>query len=158
MPVFSKADTDEKIIAVTVDDCFQADNLKQIVDAAIAVNGKLTIFPIGYNAIKKEQAEVLRYAWENGFELENHTYTHNGLFACSAEEAIEEIYKQQVTDINRTKAFYIDLLGFKLEYERPENKFMFLSFEGSQFMFEEIHTNGWNTADLEYPLGRGINF
>ena len=63
-----------------------------------------------------------------------------------------------VTDINKTKAFYIDLLGFKLEYERPENKFMFLSFEGSQFMFEEIHTDGWNTADLEYPLGRGINF
>ena len=63
-----------------------------------------------------------------------------------------------VTDINGTKAFYIDLLGFKLEYERPENKFMFLSFEGSQFMFEEIHTDGWNTADLEYPLGRGINF
>lgn len=96
MPVFSKADTDEKIIAITVDDCFQADNLKQIVDAALAVNGKLTIFPIGYNAIKKEQAEVLRFAWQNGFELENHTYTHNGLFSCSAEEAIEEIYKQQL--------------------------------------------------------------
>ncbi len=63
-----------------------------------------------------------------------------------------------VTDINKTKAFYIDLLGFKLEYEREENKFMFLSFEGSQFMFEQIHEDGWNTADLEYPLGRGINF
>ena len=63
-----------------------------------------------------------------------------------------------VTDINRAKAFYIDLLGFKLEYERPENKFMFLSFEGSQLMFEEIHSDGWNTAPLEYPLGRGINF
>ena len=63
-----------------------------------------------------------------------------------------------VTDINKTKAFYIDLLGFKLEYERPENKFMFLSFEGSQFMFEQIHDDGWNTATFEYPLGRGINF
>ena len=63
-----------------------------------------------------------------------------------------------VTDINRTKAFYINLLGFKLEYERPENRFIFLSFEGSQFMFEEIHEDGWNTAKLEYPLGRGINF
>ena len=63
-----------------------------------------------------------------------------------------------VTDINKTKAFYIDLLGFKLEYERPENKFMFLSFEGSQFMFEQIHDDGWNTAKFEYPLGRGINF
>ena len=63
-----------------------------------------------------------------------------------------------VTDINRTKAFYIDLLGFKLEYERPENKFIFLSFEDSQFMFEQIHLDGWNTAVLEYPLGRGVNF
>ena len=63
-----------------------------------------------------------------------------------------------VADINKTKAFYIDLLGFTLEYERVENKFMFLSFEGSQLMFEEIHSDGWNTAPLEYPLGRGINF
>ena len=63
-----------------------------------------------------------------------------------------------VADIDRTKAFYIGLLGFKLEYERPENKFIFLSSEGSQFMFEEIHEDGWNTAVFEYPLGRGINF
>ena len=96
MPVFSKADTEEKIIAITVDDCFQADNLKQIVDAAIAVGGKLTIFPIGFNAIKPAQAEVLRYAYENGFELENHTYDHNGLFAISADEMAEEVYKQQL--------------------------------------------------------------
>ena len=96
MPVFSKADTDEKIIAITVDDCFQADNLKQIVDAAISVGGKLTIFPIGFNAVKKEQAEVLRYAYENGFELENHTYSHNGLFAISADEMAEQVYQQQM--------------------------------------------------------------
>ena len=96
MPVFSKADTDEKIIAITVDDCFQADNLKQIVDAAISVGGKLTIFPIGFNAVKKEQAEVLRYAYENGFELENHTYSHNGLFAISADEMAEQVFQQQM--------------------------------------------------------------
>ncbi len=96
MPVFTKATTEEKIVAITVDDCFQADNLKQIVDKAIEVGGKLTIFPIGQNAIKKAQSEILKYAWENGFELENHTYTHNGLFACSDEELAEEVYKQQL--------------------------------------------------------------
>lgn len=41
-----------------------------------------------------------------------------------------------VFSIEETKKFYIDLLGFKLEYERPEDKFIFLSFEESQFMFE----------------------
>ena len=96
MPVFTKADTEEKIIAITVDDCYQAENLRQIVDAAIAVGGKLTIFPIGENAVKKKQSEILKYAWENGFELENHTYTHNGLFASSNEELAEEVYKQQL--------------------------------------------------------------
>lgn len=96
MPVFSKAETEEKIIAITVDDCFQADNLRQIVDAAIAVGGKLTIFPIGFNAVKSAQADVLRYAYENGFELENHTYSHNGLYAISAEEMADQVYQQQM--------------------------------------------------------------
>ena len=96
MPVFTKATTDEKIVAITVDDCFQAENLKQIVDKALEVGGKLTIFPSGQNVIKQAQSEILKYAWENGFELENHTYTHNGLFACSNEELAEEVYKQQL--------------------------------------------------------------
>ena len=96
MPVFSKATTDEKIVAITVDDCFQAENLQQIVDKAIEVGGKLTIFPIGKNVLLQRQSEILKYAWENGFELENHTFTHNGLFACSNEELAEEVYKQQM--------------------------------------------------------------
>ena len=59
-------------------------------------------------------------------------------------------------DINRTKDFY-KKLGFKIEYERAEENFVFMSFEDSQFMFEQIHDKGWNTDALEYPLGRGIN-
>ena len=62
-----------------------------------------------------------------------------------------------VFDIEQTKRFYNDL-GFKIEYERPEEKFIFMSFQDSQFMFEQIHDNGWNIGELIYPLGRGINF
>ena len=62
-----------------------------------------------------------------------------------------------VFDIEQTKRFYNDL-GFKIEYERPEEKFVFMSFQDSQFMFEQIHDYGWNIGDLIYPLGRGINF
>ena len=96
IPVFSKAETEEKIVAITVDDCYQAENLRQIVDKAIEVGAKLTIFPIGENAIKEKQSQILKYAWENGFELENHTFTHNGLYSCSDEKLAEEIYKQQL--------------------------------------------------------------
>ena len=62
-----------------------------------------------------------------------------------------------VFDIVQTKNFYEEL-GFKIEYERQEEKFVFMSFQDSQFMFEQIHDEGWNTGELIYPLGRGINF
>ena len=62
-----------------------------------------------------------------------------------------------VFDILQTKKFYKEL-GFKIEYERQKEKFIFMSFQDSQFMFEQIHDNGWNIGELIYPLGRGINF
>ena len=62
-----------------------------------------------------------------------------------------------VFDILQTKKFYKEL-GFKIEYERQKEKFIFMSFQDSQFMFEQIHDEGWNTGELSYPLGRGINF
>ena len=96
LPVFWSADTNEKIIAITVDDCFQAENLQQIVDKAIECGGKLTIFPIGENVLRERHGEVLRYAYENGFELENHTFTHNGLYGCTDEEVAQEMYMQNL--------------------------------------------------------------
>ena len=62
-----------------------------------------------------------------------------------------------VFDIVQTRNFYEEL-GFKIEYERQKEKFIFMSFQDSQFMFEQIHDDGWNTVELSYPLGRGINF
>ena len=96
LPVYRRGGTDERIIAITVDDCYQPENLRLIVDKAIECGAKLTIFPIGKNAIRENTAEALKYAWENGMELENHTYTHNGLYRCSDQELAEEIYKQQL--------------------------------------------------------------
>ena len=50
-------------------------------------------------------------------------------------------------------------LGFKIEYERPENKFVFLSMGEIQFMLQEISGNDkWDLAPLTYPFGNGINF
>jgi len=62
-----------------------------------------------------------------------------------------------VSDINKSLHFYLDILSFKLEYERKDDKFALLSLNGSQVMIEEI--NGyWETGTLSYPFGRGINF
>ncbi|RDY22640.1 VOC family protein [Romboutsia maritimum] len=63
-----------------------------------------------------------------------------------------------VFNIEETRNFYLNILGFKLEYDRGEDNFIFVSFENSQFMFEQLHDDGWNIGKMEYPLGRGINF
>lgn len=63
-----------------------------------------------------------------------------------------------MSDIERTKKFYVDVLGFNLEYERTGDKFIFLSFEDIQIMFEQFRSDGWNVGELDYPYGRGINF
>lgn len=62
-----------------------------------------------------------------------------------------------VTDIEKTKEFYVKVLGFQIEYERPEDQFVFLSLEKNQMMFEQENGN-WSVGSLEYPYGRGVNF
>ena len=61
-----------------------------------------------------------------------------------------------VTDIEKSKRFYINILGFKIEYEREENKFIFISLDNCQLMLEQINDN-WNVGEMAYPFGRGIN-
>ena len=60
-----------------------------------------------------------------------------------------------VSDIHKSKEFYLSI-GFSIVYERSEDKFCFLELDGNQLMIEEVN-NHWNTGELEYPYGRGIN-
>lgn len=62
-----------------------------------------------------------------------------------------------VSNITQTLDFYTRVLGFCIEYERPEDKFAFLSLEGNQLMVEQDNGN-WSVGALEHPYGRGINF
>lgn len=62
-----------------------------------------------------------------------------------------------VSNLERSLEFYV-LLGFKVEYGRPEKGFYFLSLGRAQLMLEQFQPEGWITGQLEPPFGRGINF
>ena len=63
-----------------------------------------------------------------------------------------------VSNLEKSINFY-KIVGFKIEYERPENKFVFLSMGEIQFMLQEISDKDkWDIAPLSYPFGNGINF
>ena len=62
-----------------------------------------------------------------------------------------------VSNIAKSKDFYLRILGFKLEYERSEDKFAFISYENLQLMIQE-ENHVWDVGPLTYPYGNGINF
>ncbi len=62
-----------------------------------------------------------------------------------------------VTDFKKSLAFYTDILGFQIRNQREKPDFAYLEHEKAQIMIEQFHESSWNTAELSYPLGRGIN-
>ena len=64
-----------------------------------------------------------------------------------------------VSNLDQSLHFYKDILGFKVEYGRPEDKFVYLSFQGSELMLEEDSgtPSPWNILPFDYPRGRGLN-
>ena len=63
-----------------------------------------------------------------------------------------------VSNLENSLTFY-KTAGFKVEYERPENKFAFISLGEIQFMLQEItNSSKWNLSPITYPFGNGINF
>ena len=63
-----------------------------------------------------------------------------------------------VTNLKKSLEFY-QIVGFKIEYERKEDLFAFLSMGEIQFMLQEITSDDkWDVAPLTYPFGNGINF
>ena len=70
----------------------------------------------------------------------------------------KSIPELSVTNLENSLKFY-KTIGFKIEYDRPENKFVFISLGKIQFMLQEISDNDkWNIMELTYPFGNGINF
>ncbi|MCX8996381.1 VOC family protein [Rhizobiaceae bacterium BDR2-2] len=65
-----------------------------------------------------------------------------------------------VTDWQASRAFYCNLIGFTVLYERPEEGFSFLTLDQAELMIDQIglgRTFAVDGAPLERPLGRGLN-
>jgi catechol 2,3-dioxygenase-like lactoylglutathione lyase family enzyme len=65
-----------------------------------------------------------------------------------------------VSDLDESLAFWCGMLGFRIAYDRPEERFAYLDLAGAQLMLEERSETRrqWLTAGLSAPFGRGINF
>ena len=94
LPVFAAANTEKKQIAITVDDLWNADNVREILRVANENGAHLTFFPIG-EAVK-DHADLLREIHAGGHEIENHTWSHVNLYSLTAKEMVTEVAKQNL--------------------------------------------------------------
>lgn len=93
LPVYSGVDTDEKVIAITLDDCSDIQSLKYASLAAQEYGGKLTLLPVATHLLQEENAQALQYCVFNmGFQVENRTLNNSSLYAQSDFELANEIW------------------------------------------------------------------
>jgi len=67
---------------------------------------------------------------------------------------VPELY---CADLERSLAFYVDVLGFTVLYQRREERFAYLDLDGAQIMLEQPVGRTFGSAELEHPYGRGMN-
>jgi catechol 2,3-dioxygenase-like lactoylglutathione lyase family enzyme len=64
-----------------------------------------------------------------------------------------------VSDIEKSLRLWRDVGGFTVLFDRPDEGFAYLDFDGAQIMLDEIgKTRDWVTGALVSPFGRGVNF
>ena len=141
-------------------DCFVlGDNIKMesFTGKCIAVihrlndnEDKLVVAPEG-KTYTNDEIRTLTYFQEQYFEsiiIRDKDYV----------EFNNNIPEFSVTDLEKSLKFY-ETIGFKIEYERTEDKFAFISLNKIQFMLQETRNEEkWNVGPLKYPFGNGINF
>ncbi len=68
---------------------------------------------------------------------------------------VPELY---VMDFEKSLTFYTDVLGFEVAFSRPEERFAYVQLGKAQLMLDQfIAGESWQTGEMNYPLGRGIN-
>ena len=119
LPVFDKAlrsPNDEMLIAITVDDCEDPDQMTYVMNVAKAYGAQLTLFPTGEALMTPGMTEGFRTCVRKlGFQLENHSYSHKAEYRISNSELAIQLWKQSIA------ADYAVGVDYEQHFYRPYN-------------------------------------
>lgn len=106
---FCRADTDEKVVALTFDDGPHPKYTSEILDLLNEYGIKATFFVIGQNV--NECPELILREANEGHEIENHTYSHS---------YISKIAKVDIrSEIEKCEDAVCEITGNKTRFIRP---------------------------------------
>lgn len=119
LPVFDRAlrtPNDEMMIAITVDDCEEPEQMTYIMNVARQYGAKLTLFPTGEALMTPGMTEGFRTCVRSlGFQLENHNYSHKAEYRISNSELAIQLWKQSIA------ADYAVGVDYEQHFYRPYN-------------------------------------
>ena len=136
LPLFFRANSSGRKIAVTVDDCDDIENLRRIIRIFERCGAGLTLFPIGYTFSLPGMPDLLRHCvFEKGYEIENHTMNHARIFRLPETEMAREIWEQgseldRILGISYRQRFFRLMGGDGITDRRTHNYLDQLGFAG----------------------------
>ena len=97
LPVYRKGSTDQKLIAITLDECGSIKLMNAFINMAKHFDAKITLFPTGENIMKAGMGDVLKTCVQQGHEIENRGYNgRTKLYQCADTMMVQQIWKQSV--------------------------------------------------------------
>ena len=112
--VYARAETDEKVIALTFDDGPHPKRTKEILEILDEYGIKATFFFIGQNV--RDYPDSVPLVQAAGHEIGNHTFSHRNLQTLD--------YSSLCAEIDDTAAAVEEMIGYRTKLLRPpEGKF-----------------------------------
>ena len=159
LPVYSKADTTDRVIAITLDDCSNLDALKYAAQAAEYFKARLTLLPVASELLKQDNAEALRYCVNNlGFQVENRTLNNSTLYGLDDFNMAKQIWSADLAvDYALNKDYSMHLLrpkgGQGLDDPRTHAYLKQLGYDG--FLTWSVSGTDSNAEKLKSSLAPG---
>ncbi len=143
IPIYS-VDTDEKLVSVTFDCAWGADDIPGILETLKKADVRATFFVVGQWAEKNPQA--VRMMAEEGHDVANHSYSHFRMGGLDSEKIVSEIKKcgDVIEQLTGTKC---DL--FRAPYGDYSNR---LLTEAGRLGYYTIQ---WDVDSLDWKPGIG---
>ena len=143
--VYTHKDTKEKVIAITIDDIYDASLLKKAIALGDKYQVKFTFFPIGKTV--KANADLYKEALKKGHEIELHSYTHAWATNKEVQGTADKIYANYANDIKALR-----------DYVDPKIVFHFARPPGGAGYFGYISTKLGLYTPLSQAIGKLKNY
>lgn len=112
--VVKHGDRESRQIAITIDDCYRAEYVREALELSEEYGAPFTFFTLGI-VLKEENASLWREVAESPCEIGSHTYTHENLSKMDDEHIYRQLMRAQEA-LDRTLGYHYPMRVMRPPY------------------------------------------